>query len=202
MRVKKEKNNNKKHNNNKSGGWGFFFFGGGYLDRRDRKRIDSRSVATSSGSLFQTATVLWRKEKLPIISSAVVYGRGKWVGTVRVFWLACWDGLNLLSILINPWWNLHKYETLAPLRLDCRKYQFHFWQHTRSGELRAQKLKSHLMRTQNLNVLYLKPGVGQNTAIHATLTARDFFLACFCPSGPFTCIFSQTSPDLICVGCG
>ena len=76
---KKTHNNN---NNNKSGGW---VGGGGYLDRRDRKRIDSRSVATSSGSLFQTATVLWRKEKLPIISSAVVYGRGKWVGTVRVF---------------------------------------------------------------------------------------------------------------------
>ena len=29
------------------------------------------------------------------------------------------------------------------------------------------------------------------------LTARDFFLAYFCPSGPFTCIFSKTSPDFI-----
>ena len=33
----------------------------------------------------------------------------------------------------------------------------------------------------------LKPGVGQCTAIHATLTARDFFLAYFYPSGPFLC---------------
>ena len=41
----------------------------------------------------------------------------------------------------------------------------------------------------------LKPGVGQYIAIHATLTARDFFLAYFYPSGPFTCIFSKTSPD-------
>ena len=49
----------------------------------------------------------------------------------------------------------------------------------RSGELRTQKLKSHLVRTQSLNVLPFKPGVGQYIAIHATLTARDFFLAYF-----------------------
>ena len=72
----------------------------------------------------------------------------------------------------------------------------------RSGELRTQKLKSHLVRTQSLNVLPLKPGVGQCIAIHATLTARDFFLAYFYPSGPFACIFSKTSPDFCCVGCG
>ena len=65
----------------------------------------------------------------------------------------------------------------------------------RSGELRTQKLKSHLVRTQSLNILPLKPGVGQYIAIHATLTARDFFLAYFYTSGPFTCIFSKTSPD-------
>ena len=47
----------------------------------------------------------------------------------------------------------------------------------RSGELRTQKLKSHLVRTQSLNVLPLKLGVGQYIAAHATLTARDFFLA-------------------------
>ena len=72
----------------------------------------------------------------------------------------------------------------------------------RSGELRTQKLKSHLVRTQSLNVLPLKPGVGQYIAIYATLTARDFFLAYFYPPGPFTCIFSKTSPDFSCVGCG
>ena len=65
----------------------------------------------------------------------------------------------------------------------------------RSGELRTQKLKSHLVRTQSLNVLPLKPGASQYIAIHATLTARDFFLAYFYTSGPFTCIFSKTSPD-------
>ena len=73
----------------------------------------------------------------------------------------------------------------------------------RSGELRMQKLKSHLVRTQSLNnVLPFKPGLGQYIAIHATLTARDFFLASFYPPGPFTCIFSQISPDFSCVGCG
>ena len=58
-----------------------------------------------------------------------------------------------------------------------------------------KKLKSHLVRTQSLNVLPLKSGVGQNIAIHTTLTAKNFFLAYFYPSGPFTCIFSKTSPN-------
>ena len=40
-----------------------------------------------------------------------------------------------------------------------------------------------------------KPGVGQYIAIYATLTAREFFLAYFYPSSPFTCIFSKTSPN-------
>ena len=35
----------------------------------------------------------------------------------------------------------------------------------RSGELRTQKLKSYLVRTQSLNVLPLKPGVGQFIAM-------------------------------------
>ena len=58
----------------------------------------------------------------------------------------------------------------------------------RSGKLRTQKLKSHLMRTQSLKVLPLKPRVSEYVAMHATLTASDFFLAKFYPSGPFTCI--------------
>ena len=47
---------------------------------------------------------------------------------------------------------------------------------------------------QSLNVLPLRPGVGQYTAMHATLTARDFFLAYFYTSGPFTCIFPKPFP--------
>ena len=65
----------------------------------------------------------------------------------------------------------------------------------RSGELRTQKSKSHLVRTQSLKVLPLKPGAGQYIAVHATLTARDLSLAYFYPSGQVTCIFPKTSPD-------
>ena len=64
----------------------------------------------------------------------------------------------------------------------------------RNGELQTQK--SHLVRIQSLDLLPLKPGVGQYIAIHAALTSRDFFLAYFYPSGPFTCIFF-TKPLLI-----
>ena len=65
------------------------------------------------------------------------------------------------------------------------------WCLNASGELRTQKLKSHLVRTQSLKILPLKPGVGQYMAIHAAHTARDFFPAYLCPSGPFTLIFFQ-----------
>ena len=75
-------------------------------------------------------------------------------------------------------------------------------QHPRSGELRTQKLKSHLVRTQSLNVFPLMPGAGLYIALHATLTAGDFFLAYFYPSGPFTCIFSKPLLIFSCVGCG
>ena len=51
------------------------------------------------------------------------------------------------------------------------------------------------MGTQSLKVLLLKPGVGQYIAVHATLTTRDFFLANFYCSVPFTCIFFKTSPE-------
>ena len=68
------------------------------------------------------------------------------------------------------------------------RYQFfcHVYVGSRCGELRTQKLKSYLVRRQSLNVLPLKPGIGQYIAIHAVLTARDFFLAHFYPFGPFT----------------
>ena len=76
-----------------------------------------------------------------------------------------------------------------------------FLLHPRSGELRMQKLKSHLVRTQSFKVLPVKSGVGQHIAIHATLTARDFVLAYFYPFVPFTCIFSKPLPIFSCVSC-
>ena len=65
----------------------------------------------------------------------------------------------------------------------------------RSGELRTQKLNSHLLRTQSLKVLPIKPGGSQYIAIRATLTATDIFLGNFYLPGPFTRIFSKTSPE-------
>ena len=62
----------------------------------------------------------------------------------------------------------------------CELPYHHFWslKRPRSGELRTQKLKFYLMRTQSLKVPPLKPGVGQYIAMHATLTAKDFFFIC------------------------
>ena len=59
------------------------------------------------------------------------------------------------------------------------------------GSCGRRNLKSYLVRAQSLNVFPLRPKVGQYIVIHATLTARDFFLAYFYPSGPFTSIFFQ-----------
>ena len=70
---------------------------------------------------------------------------------------------------------------------------------TRSGELRTQKLKSHLMRTQNLKVLPSKPGIGHYIALHATLTAREFFLGDFYPPVHTTAFFPKPLPCFFCV---
>ena len=48
---------------------------------------------------------------------------------------------------------------------------------TRSGVLRTQKLRCPLScEPSATNVLPLKPGVGQNIAMHASPTTRNFFL--------------------------
>ena len=64
------------------------------------------------------------------------------------------------------------------------------------------RLKSHLTRTQSLKDLPEKPRVGQHIAMHATLTARNFFLANFYTSGPFICIFPKPLLSFTCVSCG
>ena len=94
--------------------------------------------------------------------------------------------VSLVSTVYGEFW---RYPSLF-----CAICHYLPWSVPRSGELRTQKLKSHLVRTQSLNVLSLKPGEGQYMAIHATLTSRDFFLAYFYPSGPFTCIFPKPLP--------
>ena len=93
--------------------------------------------------------------------------------------------------------SLEKKKVSGPVARTLRKSFM-----ARCGELRTQKFKSHLVRAQSLNVLPLKPRVGQYIAIHATLTARNFFLAYFYPSSSFTRIFSKPLPIFFCVGCG
>ena len=53
------------------------------------------------------------------------------------------------------------------------------------------EIKIPLLRTQRLKVVPFKPGTGPYIVMHATPTARDFFLANFYPSGPLTGIFFQ-----------
>ena len=58
---------------------------------------------------------------------------------------------------------------------------------TRSGTLRTQKLRSPSAENPELtNVLPLKPGVGQNIAMHASPAATNFFLVLI---STFTFIF-------------
>ena len=65
-----------------------------------------------------------------------------------------------------------------------------------SGVLWTQKLKTHQLRALSSKVLPFKPGAGLYIAMRAMPTARDFFLANFYPSGPFTFILSKISPEL------
>ena len=74
--------------------------------------------------------------------------------------------------------------------------------HSHSGEQRTQKLKSHLVRTQSLNVLPLKPGVGQYVAIHASLTARVSSLLISTFRSIHLHFFKNLSRFFSCVGWG
>ena len=80
--------------------------------------------------------------------------------------------IPLLQFIFIAWLSI-KLSDQAAVRFSTAGLTFTF---SRSGELRTQKLKSHLVRTQSFNVLPLKPGVGQYIAIHATLTTRNFVL--------------------------
>ena len=67
---------------------------------------------------------------------------------------------------------------------------------------RGVRLKVPSDENTKLKVHPLKPGVGQYIAMHATLTARDFFFASFYTSNPFTCIFPKPLLCFSCVSCG
>ena len=121
------------------------------------------------------------------------------------------EGINSLKICV---WSLYDYVSFVVcLWLDWfRRFDEYSLTYERSlktwlvqkfstdatavGMLRTQKLKSPLLRKQSLKVLSFQPGVGEYIAVHATLTARDFFLTNFYRSGPFICTFSKTAPEI------
>ena len=119
-----------------------------------------------------------------------------WVCEMKMFSHSCYGPVGTVQLCNICWWDIGLEKSYCSPSFFKAK-GWHASQPRRqlcSRELRTQKLKSQLMRTQSLKVLPLKPEVGQYVAMHAMLTARDFFLANFYPSGPFTCIFSKTSP--------
>ena len=69
----------------------------------------------------------------------------------------------------------------------------------RSGELRTQKLKSHLVRTQRLNVLPSKPGVGQYIYVLRLLPGISSLLISTLPVHS-PAFFPKPLPIFSCVG--
>ena len=73
----------------------------------------------------------------------------------------------------------------------------------RSRELRTQKLKSHLVGTQSLNVLPLKLASSRSVYSHTCYAYRQEFLPClFLPFRSIHLHFFQTSPNFSRVSCG
>ena len=64
------------------------------------------------------------------------------------------------------------------------------------GSADAEIKDPSVENTQRFSLFKL--GAGPYKAINATPTARDFFLADSSPSGPFTSVFSKTSPEFVC----
>ena len=73
---------------------------------------------------------------------------------------------------------------------------------SRCGELRDAEIKVSSGENTELKRSPFKAWGSQHIAIRATLTGRNFFLAYFYPSGPFTSIFPKPLPIFSCVGCG
>ena len=72
----------------------------------------------------------------------------------------------------------------------------------KSGELRTRKFKSSLLRTQNLKVLSLKPGVVEYIAIHAKVTSRDFTVLISTLLAHISAFFPKPLPRFSYVSCG
>ena len=171
--------------------------------------VRARTNCTHNQALREKETTaclcaIKKKKKTHVITSWRQYEESKlWNSshvfpmTIELFVLSPLVRTSILYTQLSPFESLicvprvHQHSFFAIFRIQLSLSLL-----PRSGEVRTQKSKSHLVRTQNLNVLPPK------LALDATLTAMDFFVADFSLSGPFTCIFSKTSPDFSCVGCG
>ena len=96
---------------------------------------------------------------------------------------------NQIATIYNFFWNTDPFATILTLMF-------------RSGELRTEKLKSYLVRTQSLNFLPLKPGIGQYIAMHATLTVRVSYLLISALSVHLPAFFLKYLLIFACAGCG
>ena len=184
----------------------------------------SSSGISTDGSLISASAVLHCGRNsgfLPSKYNHKVYAQAtvvkRWTGNIALRTL-CVNRATIAVVtqhalhasprgLAFTWWGCqslclrHKLTELAHSFLFCSWVCFlSVWPH--SGELQTQKLKSHLVRTQSLNILPLKPGAGQYIAIHAMLTARDFFFANFYPSGHSPVFFPKPLLIFSRVGCG
>ena len=98
-------------------------------------------------------------------------------------WHICWDFLRIMCTL--PWVAL-----ACPRRRGAADAEIK----VSSGE--NTELKHSPFKAWSRSVY-------SHTCYAYCHSARDFFLAYFYPSSPFTCIFAKTSPNCFsCVGCG
>ena len=113
------------------------------------------------------------------------------VGWIKSYWIdiySYYSAVLLLLLIVSP------SPPLLPLLLLAFITVQHFFAVTPQWVLQTQKSNAHLLRTHSSKVLLLKSGVGQNIAMHAPLTARDFFLAIFYLPCPFTFSFPKLPP--------
>ena len=64
------------------------------------------------------------------------------------------------------------------------------------------EIKVPSVENQSSKILSLKPGVGHHTVMHATLTARDLFLAVFSSRSIHLHFSPKPLPSFSCVNCG
>ena len=132
------------------------------------------------------------------ITKVVCYFRQDCVGSIRAFQFGVlrhseWIFLVFVVVVVVVFvcFLFNNYSLVIVCIFSFKSGTSRINHHTASLRLLGT-LKFHVMRTQSLQVLPLKPAVGQYIC----------FLANFYPSGPFTCIFPKPFPSFSCASCG